>query len=1017
GRFRAPGLLVGTYTVRIEKSGFGAVARTDVNASAGVETEVSLTLQTGEVAAQVEVTATEGELLDTTQSQAIKTIDQVKILELPGRNSLTGLALLNPGVVPNAQGRPGSGFAVNGNRTRSNNFTIDGANNNDQSLSIPRQNLPPEALAEFQIITNNPSAEYGRNAGSTVNQITRSGTNQFSGAAFYTYAGNEQNALTTAEQRTFNANRAAGLSDEDALRRSRSVEVRQIYGGTLGGPIVKNHTFFFASADFAPFRTTVGSSARPALDAASRSLLQANRNNFASPAAVDFILNTFPVANDPTLASSTQAGSTVNVTTTTGQTVPLLFRTFNRTLEQGLAYGTDFGRFLGKVDTKINDKDRLSFRYIYNKSEDPGFPASLPGLEIGSTNTDQSFTVNDAYIITSKLLNEARFTYSQRDISFPEDLGAFAGGAQLSVLGAFGAFSGGNANFPQGRNDRVLELTDNVSYSAGNHSLKFGYNMLRYKLGSFFAPVSRGFVQYNSIADLLADRGSFPQNATGEFNVDAVTYEHSFFGQDNWKVNNDLTLNLGLRYEYVTTPFGYFSNATPDINNFGPRLGFAYNPKNRFGGRMVLRGGFGIAYDQVFQNILLNVSRNFPRVVQNAISSCVGCQLFRGFSSIPSTAVIPAAEAGGLTASQFFNRTPENVPASNIPFLPERLFAANERVKQPMSMQWILGAQYQFGNDYVFKAEYIGTKGSNLVREVEQNFGFVTAVGGTGQRLDPSRGSILVGQGIAESIYHSGQFTLEKRLSRLDLFGANVGNFTFNANYTYSSFISESDDILGGQANRTLPADPRDPKLDRARSAFDVPHRFVLSLVYETPEVGGNAFVRRLTGGWQLSTVSVARSGNPFSILNGNNALGILPGQISTVQLSQRVGLNNPSGARNSFTTATVSSTGVVTVANPDARYVIYPTNSGILGNLGANTERTPPVYDTDAALVKNIRTFGERQRLQLRLEVFNVFNRRNFTAIPTNTLVATTSPTSFLNFGLTNTGGRSFNFGARYFF
>jgi len=541
--------------------------------------------------------------------------------------------------------------------------------------------------------------------------------------------------------------------------------------------------------------------------------------------------------------------------------------------------------------------------------------------------------------------------------------------------------------------------------------------MLRYKLGSFFAPVSRGFVQYNSIADLLADRGSFPQNATGEFNVDAVTYEHSFFGQDNWKLNNDLTLNLGLRYEYVTTPFGYFSNATPDINNFGPRLGFAYNPKNMFGGRMVLRGGFGIAYDQVFQNILLNVSRNFPRVVQNALSSCTGCQLFSGFGNIPTTAVIPAAEAGGLSARTFFNRTPENVPAANIPFLPERLFAANERVKQPMSMQWILGVQYQFGNDYVFKAEYIGTKGSNLVREVEQNFGFVTAVGGSGQRLDPTRGSILVGQGIANSIYHSGQFTLEKRLSRLSLFGANFGDFTFNANYTYSSYISESDDILGGQANRTLPADPRNPELDRARSAFDVPHRAVLSLVYETPEVGGNAFVRRLTGGWQLSTVSVARSGSPFSILNGFNALGILPGQISTVQLSQRVGLNNSNGARNSFTTATVSSTGVVTVANPDARYVIYPTNSGILGNLGANTERTPPVYETDAALVKNIRTFGERQRLQLRLEVFNVFNRRNFTAIPTNTLVATTSPTSFLNFGLTNTSGRSFNFGARYFF
>lgn len=1018
GRYRVSGLAVGVYTVRIEKGGFAPIIRTDVNVNAGVETDVSLPLQAGSVEAQVEVSATEGELLDTTQSQVVKTVDQVKILELPGRNNLNGLALLNPGVSPNNNGRPGSGFAVNGNRTRSNNFTIDGANNNDQSLSIPRQNLPPEAIAEFQIVTNTPSAEYGRNAGSTVNQITRSGTNDFSGAAFYTYAGNEYNALTTAQQRTFNANRAAGLDEEAALRRSRSVQVSQIYGATLGGPIVRNHSFFFVSADFNPFRTTVGTSARPALDAASRTLLQQNRANFASPAAVDFILNTFPVANDPTLASTSLAGSTVNVATTTGATLPLVFRTFNRTLDQGLPYGNDFSRYLIKGDTKINNKDRLSIRYLYNKFEDPGAPASLPGLEIGTLNTDKSFTINDAYLLTSKLLNEFRFTYSQRDISFPENLDAFAGGAQIAVLGSFGAFSGGNANFPQFRNDRVLEFTDNVSYTTGDHNFKVGYNLLRYKLGSFFAPVSKGFAQYNSLADLLADRAVFPQNATGEFGVDAVTYEHSFFGQDNWKVNNDLTLNLGLRYEYVTTPFGYFSNASPDINNFGPRLGFAWNPKNWFDGRMVIRAGFGIAYDQVFQNILLNVSRNFPRVVQNALSSCTGCLLFSGFNNIPATGIVPPSEAGGLNARQFFSRSPANVPATIIPFLPERLFAANERVKQPQSTQWTIGAQYQFSNDYVFKAEYIGTKGDNLVREVEQNFGFVTAVGGSGQRLDPTRGSILVGQGIAESIYHSGQFTFEKRLSRLSLFGANFGDYTFNANYTYSSFISESDDILGGQANRTLPADPRDPSLDRARSAFDVPHRFVLSLIYETPAVGGNAFLERLTGGWQISAVSVARSGTPFSILNGNNALGILPGQISTVQLSQRVGLNNPNGPRNSFTTATVVG-GVVTSlgSNPDARYVIYPNNSGILGNLGANTERTPSVYETDMALVKNIRTFGERQRLQLRLEAFNVFNRRNFTVIPTNTLVATTSPTSFLNFGLTNVAGRTFSFGARYFF
>jgi hypothetical protein len=515
GRFLANGLAIGSYTVKFEKTGFAQIVRNDVAVSVAVNTEVSPQLETGAVTAQVNITATSGELLDTTQSQVQKTVDAQKILELPGRNSLNGLALLNPGVVPNQNNRPGSGFAVNGNRTRSNNFTIDGANNNDQSLSTPRQNLPPEAIAEFQIITNVPAAEFGRNVGSYVNQITRSGTNQFSGALFYQYAGNRLNSFTTAEERVYNSNIANGLSRDAARRRARDVTVENTFGATLGGPVVKNHTFFFTSADFNRFRTTIGASQRPALDADSRSLLQQNRNNFLSPAAVDFILRTFPAANDPTFAGTSQTTSTVNVTTTTGVTLPLVFRTYNRTLGQGLGYGTNFGRFLGKIDTKINDKVRLSFRYLYSKSRDPGRPASLPGLEIGQINTDQSFTVNDAYLLTNKLLNEFRFTFSKRDITFPEKLTAFAGGAQLVVGGVFSAFNGGNANFPQFRNDRAYEFTDNVSYTTGNHAFKFGYNLLRYNLGSFFAPNSRGTVQYTSLTNLLADRASLAQNANG----------------------------------------------------------------------------------------------------------------------------------------------------------------------------------------------------------------------------------------------------------------------------------------------------------------------------------------------------------------------------------------------------------------------------------------------------------------------------------------------------------------------
>lgn len=988
GLFRISGLPVGIYSVKVEKAGFSPKINDNVQVSVGTDTDLRFDLATGSVEATVEVTSA-GELLDTTQSQVSNTVSSKQILELPGRNTLNGLALLVPGVLPNQNGRPGSGFAVNGNRTRSNNFTIDGANNNDQSLSIPRQNLPPEALQEFQIITNTFAAEFGRNAGSYVNQITRSGTNEFTGTGFYTWAGNDLDALTTNQERTFKANLAT-LGEQRALRNARSVTVDNTYGATFGGPIVKNHTFFFTSLDFNDFRTTVSSAARVALSPIAAQRLQYPGRTGVVPQALSFILNKFPIANDPTAQGSltltgTTALATCPPTDTDCNVLPL--QVFNRARTAGIPYGRDADRWLMKVNTRLFKNDQLSFRYLYDKSTDPGTPASLQGQEIGSITRNDSFTINDAISLSARWLNEARFTYSRRAATFPENLDfAFS-------IGGTGAFTFGNTNFPQYRTDNVYEFTDNVSFTPSNHAFKFGYNLLVYKLASFFAPNFDGTVSYGSIVNFLTDTNASYSRYAGDGLTDATTYEHSWFAQDDWRVTEDLTLNLGTRYEYVTAPYGFFSNAKPDINNIAPRVGFAWNPKDILGGKAVLRAGFAISYDQVFQNILLNNSRNYPRGVNVAFTNISGQLPFINLPAAP-------------TPSQF---------TGNPLLLPVRLFAPNERVKQPMSKQWTVGLQYQLFDDYVVKAEYIGTLGRNLVREVESNYGFTTAAGGTGLRLDPTKGSILIGQGQANSDYHGGQFTLEKRFSAAKLLGLNMGGFGFSANYTYSSFMSESDDILGGQANRTLPADPRNPKLDRARSAFDQPHRFVINYVWESPQLFRSSsdffvknFVSRVFSGWQISGITTYASGTPFSVLNANNALGILPGQIATVEGSQRVSVN---------TAGIYPLVSTPTAPNPNAYFIVNAPNSGILGNLGANTERTGTTRRWDMAAVKNIKTFGERQRLQLRAEAFNVFNQRSFTVIPSNTIGNTVNTTTFLNLGFTNVAGRSFTFGARYFF
>ena len=241
---------------------------------------------------------------------------------------------------------------------------------------------------------------------------------------------------------------------------------------------------------------------------------------------------------------------------------------------------------------------------------------------------------------------------------------------------------------------------------------------------------------------------------------------------------------------------------------------------------------------------------------------------------------------------------------------------------------------------------------------------------------------------------------------RLDI---SVGGLVFNANYTYSAFISESDDILGGGANRTLPQDPRNPGGDIGRSAFDQPHRFVTNFVYMAPNFfKENGVLNRVFGGWQLAAVGTYASGTPYTVFNANNALGILAGQITTVAGSQRVSVN-PNGQYPLVSTPTSP--------NPNAYFIVNAANSGIVGNLGANSERTGGTQNWNFSGVKNIRTFGETQRLQLRAEVFNAFNHRNFTVIPSNTIGNTVNTQLFLNLGQTNVAGRSFIFGARYFF
>lgn len=993
GFWRATALPTGRYQLEVMVKGFEKIIRGPLVVEPSVERAVDVSVKPSATQEVVTITA-ESPLIEATKAQLSRGVESRRILELPGQNTLNALALLMPGTAPSQNGRPGSGFVVNGARTRSNNFMLDGANNNDQSLMIPRQSPAPEYLGEFRIITNNFSAEYGRNAGSVVMQNTKSGTNEFHGIARWTWLGNGLNALTTGEQRTFNSQKATGLSDYDALRKSRGVYVNNQFLMSGGGPVIKNRMFFYGGYDLDRYRSTALPIA-VTITQAGYDILTANQNLFA-PGTVAFLKSIYPVANDPTSRGS------LSVAAGAAGTLTIPLAQYSRGAGSALSYGRDIHRGLARMDYRMTDKDNIQMRYMKDDNTDPGAPASLAVNQIGQIIVNHNATINHVRVWKPTMVMETRLTYGRREAIFNENLPA-----QFSITGS-GLPTIGNQNYPQGRTDNLYELTNNTSQMLSRHTLKYGFNYLQYRLNSFFAPSLMGVISYPSFSDFLFDRnGNFSQYA-GTGSVPAKTHEFQSFIADDFRLTNALTLNIGLRYEYTSAPFGYFSNAKADVNNWAPRFGFAWSPKKSDGlmgkitggDRFVLRGGYAISYDQVFQNILLNNARNYPRGVTVAQSNLTGAQLYD-----------PAKRPAPPQPSDY---------KGDVNLLPVRLFAPNKRITQPYSQQFSLGIERQLSGDYAVKLFYVGTRGLHLVREVEQNLGFFAAavnanpsllqpvVQGYGMkattvsgqaafRVDPTKGSVLVGDGYASSNYHSMQLSVEKRFSR---------NFQFEGNYTWSAFISESDDVLGGQVNRTLPSVPFNLRLDKARSGFDTPHRFVLNGIYVFPErFKNNAILNRVVDGWQLSGISTMQTGSPYSILNANNALGILPGQISTIEGSQRAGWIS-SGTLNTATNPSV--------ATP--MWMAYPVNSGLIG-AGANIRRTGNLFNTDVALVKNVRTFGEQQSLQFRWELFNVFNHRNFTTNPANSASNSTNNALFMNLGQTNVGGRTMIIAARYIF
>jgi hypothetical protein len=995
GVYIAPSLKPGQYSITVEKPGFKKAVRSGVTLQVNQVARVDIALQVGELSTVVEIVEA-ATLLETETSSRGSVIDQKKIVDLPlnGRD-YNQLALLSPGVLPGTPRLASVNFKgvlnVNGNRTFNNVFLLDGVDNISYSNSFRGENVQLvqpsiEALQEFKIQTNAYSAEFGRSSGAVVNATIKSGTNSIRGAA-YEFLRND-----VLDANNFFSN---------ALGAPKPRRQRNQFGAAVGGPIVKNRTFWFA--DYEGLRDREGvPRVRQVPTAAEKAGLfstavvdpfAAGRPEFSKNATGQWVIpqNRWdPVGAaivklipDPNVAGTTIYASTPVTSTRQDQ--------FDVRADHQFADNiTFFGRY-SFVDTN-------TFR-----------PAPLPGLAEGSfndafgsnLNRSQGLAFGLTWTFSPSLVGDFRFGFARGNyftnppnygVDGPAQIGLknvpnapeITGGVPKVNIQGFDAV-GRHTSTPQFQTPRSWNPRATISWSQGQHFLKFGTEFLHVqtKINDLNATIGSMSFQNRftnrAVGDLLL--GLPTSLALTSFTVmDQGQDMQFYFIQDDYKLTPKLTLNLGLRYEFATPPreknnnFANFDPKTgapilakdggvferalihPDRNNFAPRFGFAYSPTSRW----VIRGAYGVFYTHtVRQGREGLLGFNPPFLVDNLIQ----------------TTVTGAAAVASAAPFRLVNGYPTGLldPNSLSPTVLRRAQDANQR--SPYIQQYNFGIQYELMKDLLFDVAYVGNKGTKLngFRNLNQRAVIQNANGSqsAGARPYPAFGDIQWMENRVNSSYHSLQTRLEKRFS---------GGLTGLLSYTWGKALTGSPDHIstsGGGAGIDTgtfrsPQDGNNVRADRGLAEFDIKHRFVASYVWELPFGHGRRFgndwntaADLLFGGWQVTGIHALQSGLGLTAtLSGATVLSL--GSERTVRPNL---VGNPVLPDSQRTLARWFNTDAFAAFNPAPQ---------AFGTAGVGIMRGPGLVNFDFTLAKNFNV-TERRYFQFRTELFNAFNRANF--------------------------------------
>jgi carboxypeptidase family protein len=963
GFYRVAALEPGRYTVRTELAGFSTVETREVPVRTASEVSLNVELKVGGTTEDITVTgrADAIELNKTNPTIGLtSTARQAVELPLSGGRNINNLVLLTPNTFNlNAANGPSStavgqgSYVINGQRSRNNNYMIDGSDNNDISVTIATSQIVPEAVAEFQVLTNAYSVEFGRNSGGQINLITKSGTNRFRGEAWEYYTTSKLYSLTNIEK-------GSGLTKPAKYHRHQ-------FGLDIGGPIIKDKLFFFAlyQHDLQRPDARPGTTTRiptPAGFAALRSVPLGSGQTAGSRAAVLERINFLDGIYGQNLRFQ-------NVSTTLVNGVPIETGQTNISIVDPSTYKSP----LFRLDYKIGNADNLTARYSYNGRVDTNLNSNCNFGELfcaGQDLKDTNIALSETHTFSSRVLNEARLSLVKRDLLFPENDPT---SPTATITGLFTI--GGLSNFPQGRKSDSWQFSDTVTWLKGKHSMKFGADIRYNKLDNISAFDSKGTFTFNSLQDYMNNLAATFRQALQTSSFLAKQWQTFYFVQDDFHVRPDLTLNLGLRYELSTVPLGFFGATDSqslgamvpgpvkkDTNNWAPRVGFAWSPRSDSGlfgnGKTVIRGGWGMGYDVLFYNLLVVDASNFPRVVVPIANNVQNIY--------PN--LLPVTGAASFNPLAAWTNSDENTAT-------------------PSAQYYSLSAQRELG-DFIVELGYTGSRSSHGINQIDINparvvtpeqaaqvrqSGNVNAIPSVqARRLFPQFGSRVripsdVGPtGIdteARSTFNAGFITVNKRFSH---------GFQAGATYTLSRFMSNNDASLGeggtDRGSSQRPQDYFDYAAEWSLSQFDRKHRFVTNYIWELPGPK-SGLLKQVLGGWQVAGVTQFQSGRPFTVLTGVDSNG--DGNTG----SDRPNINTSGTFVWDEDHRTFVNNGYYTA--PVASNNLPLANALGNGDAPRNSERGAPFWQTDLSVLKRF-SLGQRQ-LHIRADMINAFNQDRY--------------------------------------